>query len=66
MIHMPSWEADVKAGRAERLLFLVDREQLAEQAIAALQDLCPEYSSYWLKTSMARRRSKLPSASSRP
>jgi type I restriction enzyme R subunit len=42
-----------KAGRAERLLFLVDREQLAEQAIAALQDLCPEYSSYWLKPGMA-------------
>jgi len=42
-----------KAGRAERLLFLVDREQLAEQAIGALQDLCPEYSSYWLKPGMA-------------
>jgi len=42
-----------KAGRAERLLFLVDREQLAEQAIGALQDLCPEYSSYWLKAGMA-------------
>jgi type I restriction enzyme R subunit len=42
-----------QAGRAERLLFLVDREQLAEQAIAALQDLCPEYSSYWLKAGMA-------------
>ncbi len=41
------------AGRAERLLFLVDREQLAEQAIGALQDLCPEYSSYWLKAGMA-------------
>jgi len=42
-----------KAARAERLLFLVDREQLAEQAIGALQDLCPEYSSYWLKAGMA-------------
>lgn len=42
-----------QAGRVERLLFLVDREQLAEQAIAALQDLCPEYSSYWLKPGMA-------------
>src|SRR6266850_4682394 len=42
-----------KAGRAERLLFLVDREQLAEQAIGALQDLCPEYSSYWLRPGMA-------------
>ena len=42
-----------KAGRAERLLFLVDGEQLAEQAIGALQDLCPEYSSYWLRPGMA-------------
>ncbi len=42
-----------QAGRAERILFLVDREQLAEQAIAALQDLCPEYSSYWLRPGMA-------------
>jgi type I restriction enzyme R subunit len=42
-----------QAGRAERILFLVDREQLAEQAIAALQDLCAEYSSYWLKPGMA-------------
>ena len=42
-----------QAGRAERLLFLVDREQLAEQAIAALQDLGAEYSSYWLKPGMA-------------
>jgi type I restriction enzyme R subunit len=41
-----------QGGRAERLLFLVDREQLAEQAIAALQDLCPDYSSYWLKPGM--------------
>jgi len=42
-----------QAGRAERILFLVDREQLAQQAIAALQDLCPEYPSYWLKPGMA-------------
>ena len=48
-----------KAGRAERLLFLVDREQLAEQAIAALQDLCPEYSSYWLKAGMAMQQKQI-------
>lgn len=47
------------AGRAERLLFLVDREQLAEQAIAALQDLCPEYSSYWLKAGMATQHKQI-------
>ena len=42
-----------QASRAERVLFLVDREQLAAQAISALQDLCPEYSSYWLRPGMA-------------
>jgi type I restriction enzyme R subunit len=48
-----------KAGRAERLLFLVDREQLAEQAIGALQDLCPEYSSYWLRAGMATQQKQI-------
>src|SRR5437667_1318220 len=48
-----------KAGRAERLLCLVDREQLAEQAIGALQDLCPEYSSYWLKAGMATQQKQI-------
>ena len=48
-----------KACRSERLLFLVDREQLAEQAIAALQDLCPEYSSYWLKPGMAMQQKQI-------
>lgn len=47
------------ASRAERLLFLVDREQLAEQAIAALQDLCPDYSSYWLKAGMATQQKQI-------
>jgi type I restriction enzyme R subunit len=45
-----------KAGRAERVLFLVDREQLAEQALAAFQDtglMGGEYGSYWLKPGMA-------------
>ena len=49
-----------KANRAERLLFLVDREQLAEQAIAALQDLFGgEYSSYWLKPGMAMQHKQI-------
>jgi type I restriction enzyme R subunit len=43
----------VQAGRAERVLFLVDREQLARQAIEAFQDLLPEHSSYWLQPGMA-------------
>jgi type I restriction enzyme R subunit len=29
----------VQAGHAERVLFLVDRDQLAKQAIEAIQDL---------------------------
>jgi len=34
---------------AERVLFLVDREQLAKQALEALQDILEHYGSYWLK-----------------
>lgn len=45
----------IQAGHAERILFLVDREQLAKQAIEAIQDLMPQYSSYWLKAGMARQ-----------
>ena len=36
----------IQAGHAERMLFLVDRDQLAKQAIEAVQDLLPGYSSY--------------------
>ncbi len=36
----------IKAGRAERILFLVDREQLAKQALEAMQDLLNQYGSY--------------------
>lgn len=43
------------AGQAERVLFLVDRDQLAKQAIEAIQDLLPGYSSYWLKPGMVRQ-----------
>ena len=45
----------VQAGQAERVLFLVDRDQLAKQAIEAIQDLLPGYSSYWLKPGMVRQ-----------
>lgn len=48
-----------QAGHAERVLFLVDREQLAKQAIEAVQDLLPSYSSYWLKSSMARQEKQI-------
>lgn len=45
----------VLAGQAERVLFLVDRDQLAKQAIEAIQDLLTGYSSYWLKPGMVRQ-----------
>lgn len=43
----------LQAGHAERVLFLVDRESLAKQALEAIQDLLPDYSSYWLKAGTA-------------
>ena len=49
----------IRSVRAERVLFLVDREQLAKQALGALQDLCPEYGSYWLKPGMARQEQQI-------
>lgn len=48
-----------EANRAERVLFLVDREQLAKQAIEAIQDLLPSYSSYWLKSGVARQEKQI-------
>jgi type I restriction enzyme R subunit len=48
-----------QAGHAERVLFLVDREQLAKQAIEAIQDLLPGYSSYWLKSGMATQQKQI-------
>lgn len=44
-----------EAGWAERVLFLVDREQLAKQALEAIQDILSSYSSYWLRPGMARQ-----------
>lgn len=43
----------LEAGHAERILFLVDRESLAKQALETIQDLLPGYSSYWLKAGTA-------------
>jgi type I restriction enzyme, R subunit len=47
------------AGRAERILFLVDREQLAKQALEAIQDLLGEHSSYWLKPGVVRQEKEI-------
>ena len=47
------------AGRAERILFLVDREQLAKQALEAIQDILNQYSSYWLRPGMVRQEQQI-------
>jgi len=44
----------LEAGHTERILFLVDREQLAKQALEAFQDILNQYGSYWLKSGMAK------------
>ncbi len=49
----------LKALRAERILFLVDREQLAKQAIAAVQDILNHHSSYWLKPGVIRQEKEI-------
>jgi type I restriction enzyme, R subunit len=49
----------MQAGQAERVHFLVDRDQLAKQAIEAIQDLLPSYSSYWLKPGMVRQEKQI-------
>ncbi len=47
------------AGWAERVLFLVDREQLAKQAIEAIQDILSAHSSYWLRPGSARQEQQI-------
>ena len=47
------------AGWAERVLVLVDRDQLARQALEAVQDLLPAYSSYWLRPGTARHEQQI-------
>ncbi len=49
----------IEAGRAERILFLVDREQLAKQALEAFQDILSQYSSYWLRPGMVRQEQQI-------
>lgn len=49
----------IQAGRAERVLFLVDREQLAKQALEAVQDILNQYSSYWLRPGMVRQEQQI-------
>lgn len=49
----------IESGRAERILFLVDRDQLAKQALAAMQDLLSGHSSYWLRPGMQRQEQQI-------
>jgi len=49
----------IQAGRAERILFLVDREQLAKQAIEAIQDVLDQYGSYWARPGMVRQEKQI-------
>ncbi|MGB4220681.1 MAG: DEAD/DEAH box helicase family protein [Smithellaceae bacterium] len=49
----------IQAGRAERILFLVDREQLAKQALEAIQDILNQHSSSWLRPGMVRQEQQI-------
>ena len=49
----------IEAGRAEKILFLVDREQLAKQALEAIQDILRQYSSYWLKPGVVKEEKQI-------
>ena len=49
----------IQAGGAERILFLVDREQLAKQALEALQDILEQYGSYWLRPGIERQEQQI-------
>jgi type I restriction enzyme, R subunit len=49
----------IQAGRAERILFLVDRDQLAKQALEAIQDILDQYGSYWLRPGMVRQEQQI-------
>lgn len=49
----------IQSDRAERILFLVDREQLAKQALEAMQDILTQYGSYWLRPGMVRQEQQI-------
>lgn len=48
-----------EANYTERVLFLVDREQLAKQALEAIQDILGHHSSYWLRPGMIRQEQQI-------
>ena len=43
----------------ERVLILVDREQLAEQMLGSVQDILADHSSYWLRSGMQRQEQQI-------
>lgn len=47
------------AGQAERVLFLVDREHLATQALGAFQDLLSGHGTYWLRSGTERQEQQI-------
>jgi type I restriction enzyme R subunit len=49
----------IQAGRAERVLFLVDRDHLAKQALEAIQDILEQYGRYWLRPGMVRQEQQI-------
>lgn len=49
----------MQAGRTEKVLFLVDRDQLGQQAIAAIQDICNDRSSYWLQAGNVKQEQQI-------
>lgn len=49
----------IEAGRADRILFLVDREQLAKQGLESLQDVLAQHGSYWLRPGTVRQEQQI-------
>lgn len=49
----------IDAGIAEKILFLVDREQLAKQARESITDILRQYDSYWLKPGVVRQEKQI-------
>ena len=47
------------ANWAERVLVLVDRDQLARQFLEAIQDILPQHSSYWLRAGKVRQEQQI-------
>ncbi len=49
----------IESGHVERVLFLVDRDNLAKQALDALFDLLPTHSTYWLRAGAVRQEKQI-------